>query len=858
MTRPPEVVWRGRVEAVGWVAPDGPVARERALRAWTPGCRVQVGDGAIVVLPAAPERLDRRAGPGEPLVRDRATGALCGVPLEEVVAASDDLVVARAGAAHRIGREDLVHEDPAAWIDLTGWQTEPAVALGPVPARPSVAVSEPARAAEEIFGEAAPEVHPERASMLDKLRRAGADGGGGAGVPAVRAPTAGLLARMQRWLSGVKALSPLWKAIQRRQGDYMRRLLDAFDRGDIEEALRRAIPLGGEGSGETVPAWGTPERRTGALKPSELAMSGIGRAYGFGVDLYDHLERLYRVAAERLEAQGFIDKAAFVLADLLQAPEEAVALLERHGEYELAARIAEGRGLPPERVVRQWFLAGDAERALVIARRHDAFAAAITALAESHPDKADALRLLQARLLAERGDYAAAVTVIWPVQAGRRAARQWIDRGIAAGGTGGARLLVWKVAWFPETLEEEADRVRALLDDDSIAGAPARQAFQGALRVQRMVKQFPDALRPLAAAAARSRLRDDMTIGRIPGTEAVARLLDLAQSPALAADVPNTPRAPSMFALTARSTPLELVVPAGDVGPSTVHDAGLVEGRLLVALGEAGVAVCDRDGRVVWRCPEPAHRLVLPRSGDRVLLLGRRGERLWRVASLDLHRRASRAHRDLQLDAFAQVHQDGKWWVGAGSELSALDPLDVDLRALWRNRNVGGAIEDVCQGLEYVSWIARGEQTTWCRLELGPLQLRARSVLNSVDGVASRVVQRPDDGLAWVVLGEGNVQVRTRSPSAWATLDLDASVATVRVVAHGQDHLVLATGAPGPTSALRLLERRELREVLRLEHRGTAEIGARLQAGYLVVWDDRGRARVLHLHTGAVVVDARA
>ena len=53
---------------------------------------------------------------------------------------------------------------------------------------------------------------------------------------------------------------------------------------------------------------------------------------------------------------------------------ELAHFLERHGRPRLAAELAEARGLPPGRVVRQWFLARDVARAVDLARRTGTFA----------------------------------------------------------------------------------------------------------------------------------------------------------------------------------------------------------------------------------------------------------------------------------------------------------------------------------------------------------------------------------------------------------------------------------------------------------------------------------------------------
>lgn len=106
----------------------------------------------------------------------------------------------------------------------------------------------------------------------------------------------------------------------------------------------KGVGESGEGSG----ARGAPKgrRETARQPPTETAHARPSRhrparwAYGFGQDLYAELRALYRAAFQRLDAQGRIEQAAFVLAELLQANEEAVSYLERHGRLRLAAEMA--------------------------------------------------------------------------------------------------------------------------------------------------------------------------------------------------------------------------------------------------------------------------------------------------------------------------------------------------------------------------------------------------------------------------------------------------------------------------------------------------------------------------------------
>ncbi|WP_394824023.1 bpX6 domain-containing protein [Pendulispora albinea] len=296
-------------------------------------------------------------------------------------------------------------------------------------------------------------------------------------------------------------LAPL---VGRRHARYLADMLEMFDTNDLESALRHAIPLSNELKAQLErlpPALGAMSpRKELALVPEETRAT---TALQLG-NVYDVLRAKYRRAFEQLEARGEIEKAAFVLAELLVANEEAVSFLERHGRWKIAAEIAEARGLPPGLVIRQWFLAGEHARALRIARRTGAFADAVLRLEASHRGHAAALRVMWADALASAGSYAAAVDAVWPVEHARHVAAAWIDRAIDVGGIQGAKMLVRKARLQPDRFAEVRERVRDVLtqgDGDAqwLAQAMARELLAG---------EASDATRVLSRKVARALLSD--------------------------------------------------------------------------------------------------------------------------------------------------------------------------------------------------------------------------------------------------------------------------------------------------------------------------------------------------------------
>lgn len=504
-------------------------ARERLLRSMGAGARVVRSGSLLVASLRAPSRLTTTESPAGLLVR--YGDVLSSAPLE-----SDELAVlntAGPAAVIVLGGEPVVvpldgapAEDAASWIDVSDFEVAsgvkplgrerkvPVAVLAPkeVDVRGSLGVAAAPPEASEVrrallqgntaSGEGGRPAGPGPAgagvwaslaarffaglgtilSYLIPSLGAGASGAGwGEGTAAPAATVQGRpagrtwLSRFSRKLHMLALQALVWsrlvRVVGRRQAEYLSRMLDMFERGDLDAALRHAIALGGETEGEPAPpGLGTPTPR------EDLAI--VPRRRGGGITMYsgpvlfEELRRRYRRAFEQLERAGEVEKAAFVLAELLGANEEAVGFLEKHGRLRLAAEIAEARGLPAGLVVRQWFLAGDARRAVRLARATGAFADAVHRLETSGRKKeAAALRLAWADALAQAGSYVAAVDAVWPVEPARELAARWLDLAIEAGGPTGAQMVARKARLFPGSLPEMRDRVLGLLREPGEEGA---------------------------------------------------------------------------------------------------------------------------------------------------------------------------------------------------------------------------------------------------------------------------------------------------------------------------------------------------------------------------------------------------
>ncbi|MCY1082601.1 bpX6 domain-containing protein [Archangium lansingense] len=536
----------------------------------------------------------------------------------------------------------------------------------------------------------------------------------------------GLFSRLAEWLA---TSTPLGSLLGRRKAEYVRRLFDLFDEGNLQEALRYAIPLDkGAPSEQVRVSLGLPgPREQLAIQPRQ---GGAASVFGGGAAVYEALRERYREAFRKLEREGRIEEAAFVLAELLNESAEAVSFLERHGRFRLAAELAEGRKLAPGLVVRQWMLAKDVARAVDIARHTGAFADAVLRLERSHPAEARVLRLLWGEVLAQSGDYARAVEVVWPVEDARRLTLAWLERGVEVGGVSGARLLARMLSAFPERFDKVRTRALALLDGEDAEGAPARQVFTEALvRAVEHDKSGGDAGHVLLRSAVRALLRD-RAAGHLPlNPRELERMVQLTGDTVLRADLPPLPPPPERKGFSAEGA--RHVFDAAEGGPWPIYDAvPLSGGRLLVALGEAGARLVTREGRCVAHFDVPAFSLVLSMHEDRALALAPRGA-VKRLSRLELAQRRAEPWCDTRVDAFARVYDGNLWFLAVEDTVMAVDALASEPRALWRVPQLGGHVLEVAAGpseLSFATFNASAELERWTYSLPGPT-LRSRQAL---------------------------------------------------------------------------------------------------------------------------------
>jgi len=152
------------------------------------------------------------------------------------------------------------------------------------------------------------------------------------------------------------------------QNAALRELLRQFQAGNIEEALKHALPLGDEASRGASIAQGMQLPTHDLLYSLQklLGSTGGGTAsYWFSADdTYHELMREYRKQAELATRAGDFRRAAFIYAKLLNDFFSAAKVLAQGGLHRDAAIIYEKKLFDLHQAAREWEAAGEFDRAI--------------------------------------------------------------------------------------------------------------------------------------------------------------------------------------------------------------------------------------------------------------------------------------------------------------------------------------------------------------------------------------------------------------------------------------------------------------------------------------------------------------
>lgn len=474
-----------------------------------------------------------------------------------------------------------------------------------------------------------------------------------------------------------------------RQARYLTRMMQMLQSGDLHEGLRHAIPLS---AAQEMAA--KPRRLFGVLRPrAGLQINprrpGASWSIGMGPLVFDYLRDLYQQTFQRLDAQGRTEEAAFVLIELLAQYAEAVSYLEKHGRLKLAAEIAEAKNLDPAIAIRLWWLAGESHRAITLACRTGEFEAAIRLLSPQHPQEADRLRFVWAQRLAGEGRFTAAAEAIWPLKDERYMADRWLGMAIDLGGTAAAVAIARKMARFPQSFAEVLPAAETLLADETAEHVPSRLALIDTLLNEEATLES----RVLARMATRALVRDiQQHVHSIP-LPRLRKIVDYSGDAALRADVP----ALSKLQVVRRPDPdfESMEIAAHDTGVRSISDIALLpDGRLLLALGEAGMLLLSRTGKTLTLFNQPAHKLVVSDSGSRVIAIAHRGA-VCRLTRVDVQARSAAYWCDATITAWCSTFDGSLWVVAHNKDVFLIDTLARGFDAVWRIPDMDSAIRAV-------------------------------------------------------------------------------------------------------------------------------------------------------------------
>jgi hypothetical protein len=614
-------------------------------------------------------------------------------------------------------------------------------------------------------------------------------------------------------------MSPFGRLIVGRHDAYLRRVERAFRDRNWDRALRDAIALGGV---HGIVSLALPRPRTGALTPSPYARAG-GRTFP-ARGATETFTDIYRRAVEQLTADGEIEKAAYVLADLIGTPADAVHLLDRHGRHALAARLAEGRRMEPSLVVLLWWRAGDRRRAIDIADVRGAFPAVLSRIGRSDPDLATEVRSAWVRSRRAAGDLLGAIAVAWPDERLRADALDDIRTVAARGDVPAAQVLPYRL----NLGSDEYARTTAL----TLLSTPdpdldrARDAFLAAFADLPAADPAHD--RELATASVRA-----MSVR----PAAVRKTLDdltVRADPLTAADL-RKPGRPN------RLEPLRHVFPALAPGDLPVYDAAYAHGRILLACGGHGVRLVTRTGRTAARWDVPAHRIVMADSGTRAMLVTDADD-IHEFHRLDLVDRRVTRWASLRARQVLPGY-DGTVLTIVDDDGIAFLRTDEEPRVIWRELDRSYRVERIARVPGRLSAILRtaaGTHELW-RWDTPSVMLRG---LTPFDG----------DGTDVVALGSGHLirldgdGLRVRGVGASTMHPTGPAVPGGTLSSDGDAYAVTAIGTEGVRTTVRVGSERV--PVAELGFAGVPRM--RASAGHLVFIGESGDIAVVSIQDRSV------
>jgi hypothetical protein len=437
-----------------------------------------------------------------------------------------------------------------------------------------------------------------------------------------------------QWMQSALTLAPrLSEALLGRQEAALRELLRDFRMGNLERALRRALPLGEPGDRGAVPypGAGLPQNDTRYSLDNilDFGRGGWATIWFGGADIQAELIREYRKAAEMAAQKGDYRRAAFIYGKLLRDYRAAANVLQQGGLHHDAAILFLTKVDDPLAAARAFEAAGELDRALQLYRQRGEHVLAGDLLCRAGESDAALVEYrLAADRLATQGDFLAAGELLL-----KKAERS--DLALAFWASGWERRPAANAVPCAVRLAQhyaDSDTPQSLLplvaQAEHYFGPPGNEVAAGTFfnEVARLadrprLKEVRDELRDRALLGLAGKLRQRAAVEQWPGT-LVSDLLgqNPAWAPALVRDAEF-----ALKAATKKPPPTELPTNAEALVSYVTIRTGLVTAACFAPVsGE--VFVGFRSGGVSYFRPRQSEVVRLPDNGLPVLSLAASAE----------------------------------------------------------------------------------------------------------------------------------------------------------------------------------------------------------------------------------------
>ena len=509
----------------------------------------------------------------------------------------------------------------------------------------------------------------------------------------------------RRLLARIAMTSHISQLLGMRQARYLTSLMRMFEEGDLDKALRHALPFSPYGS--------EGERQFGVPRPRDnLSLSGVrsgGISSSLGEEVTDILVSYYRRAFNKLDQQGRIEEAAFVLAELLDERADALDYLEKNGRIEQAAELALSWDMASDIILRLYCLAGKWEWAIAIARRDRCFVGAIMRLEQDGSPVAARLREEWALFEAENGNLMSAIQIIWPLKDKRDLALKWLEQAENSGGELSAAALVKRAILLPDTVESYRDTITKIIDHEN---PKLFERLISEIVINLSSEENSDGLIFLTRFITRPALLHYYNGALNLDKDRFLHLLKASGQSAFEIDLPKQSWVESNLDIFSEDNFCYFEEPA--MGrPLDIHDIVRVsEGRFIIALGDGGVVLLDGLGRQQAFFDVPASKLVVSGPGTIVLLVMQRDE-LSRITRLNLADNSLTPLGSLPIQTMARDFDGVSWSVALSDGFVYVLDTARGLKSFWKSGKLDGAVYHIRYRLHLYGDIAtnaRGEQ----------------------------------------------------------------------------------------------------------------------------------------------------